>query len=350
MKVTLDRIASATRNARIGPEAILSSTVPAEEGTVVAVRIHGRKTTYNELEDSHGRMIRLDDGNIVAGVLGSRRALRGYAGHVPEKVEPGDRLHMLNLGGVIGKCTSVNLELGPPFEAEVLGTVLTFPFIGERRGVPATIRDNAVPWADLVGPSAPIVYVAGSCMNSGKTFACGEIIRYLSHKGLKVCGAKLTGVSLLRDILSMQDRGAFKCLSFNDAGVVSTTEKVSVPVARGLLNALNQEKPDCLVVELGDGILGEYGVQAILDDDGLMAPARIHVLCASDPVAAWGCAELYKTRFNRPIGVISGAATDNQVGKDFIEKHIGVRAINARLEYEEIGRHVERALFGSRKG
>ena len=60
-------------------------------------------------------------------------------------------------------------------------------------------------------------------MNAGKTFACGEIIRYLARRGNAVCGAKLTGVSLLRDTLSMVDRGAVKSLSFTDAGVVSTT-------------------------------------------------------------------------------------------------------------------------------
>src|SRR5205823_1099115 len=104
----------------------------------------------------------------------------------------------------------------------------TFPFLGERQGIPATIKANAIPWATTLEKSAPIVYVAGTCMNAGKTFACGEVIRYLTRKGYRVCGAKLTGVSLLRDTLSMVDRGAIKSLSFNDAGVVSTTDAVSM--------------------------------------------------------------------------------------------------------------------------
>lgn len=345
MKVLLDKIASTTRNARISREAILSDEVHAEEGIVVAVRVHGTKTVYNTVEDVHGRMLLLNDGDVLAGVLGSRRALRGYAGSVPPTVKAGDRLHILNLGGVIGQCTSTSLELGPPLQAEVLGMVLSFPYLGERTGVPASIKHGAVPWADKLEKSVPIVYIAGTCMNAGKTFACGEIIRYLTRRGRRVCGAKLTGVSLLRDTLSMNDRGAVKSLSFNDAGVVSTTEAVSVPVAKGLLNALNHEEPDCLVVELGDGILGEYGVQAILDDDELMAPAAAHIVCANDPVAAWGAAELYRERFKRPVHLISGPATDNAVGKDFIEKKIGVRAMNARLEYERLGEFVEKALF-----
>ena len=349
MKVTLDKIASSTRNARVPREVLLSSEVPAKDGTVVAVRVHGQKTTYNTLEDCHGRMIALNDGDIVAGVLGSRRALRGYAGVVPESVKAGDMLDILNLGGVIGRCTSVNLELGKPLKAEVLGTVLSFPHLGERVGVPASIKTAAVPWAKTLDKSAPVVYVSGTCMNAGKTFVCGEIIRWLDKKGYRVAAAKLTGVSLLRDTLSMMDRGAFHALSFNDAGVVSTSDAVSVPVAKGLLNALNKEEPDCLVVELGDGILGEYGVQAILDDAELMGAASLHVLCANDPVAAWGAVELFKNRFKREVGVISGPATDNAVGKEFIEAKIGVRALNARIEHEGLGAFVEDAVFGGTK-
>lgn len=349
MKVTLDKIASATRNAKIPREVLLSKDVPAQEGAVLAVRIHGMKTVYNTLEDCHGRMIGLNDGDIIAGVLGTRRALRGYAGVVPEKISVGDKLDVLNLGGVIGRCTSVNIELGKPLQAEVLGQILSFPHLGERVGVPANIMHGAIPWADKLEPSAPIVYVSGTCMNAGKTFACGEIIRYLDRKGYRVCGGKLTGVSLLRDTMSMVDRGAVKSLSFNDTGVVSTTDKVSVPVAKGIINALNKEEPDCLVIELGDGIMGEYGVQAILHDAELMAAGKTHVVCANDPVAAWGAVELYKHRFKREAGVISGPATDNAVGNTFIESQIGVPAINARIEYERLGAFVEKALFGETK-
>jgi len=41
-------------------------------------------------------------GDLIAGVLGERRALHGYSGVIPERVAPGDILHLLNLGGVIG--------------------------------------------------------------------------------------------------------------------------------------------------------------------------------------------------------------------------------------------------------
>ncbi len=347
-RVRLDKIASSTRNARIGREAVVAGSVRAEEGMVVAARVRGTKARYNTLEDLHGRMIRLDDGDLIAGVLGSRRALRGYAGVVPDRIEPGDRLHLLNLGGVIGRCTSEHLELGPPLEAEILGTVLSFPFLGERRGVPATIREGAVGWADRLEPTAPIVLVAGTSMESGKTHAAGEIIRHLAKRGSRVCGAKLTGVSLLRDRLSMQDRGAFRCLDFTDAGVVSTTDANAVPVAKGLLNALNRERPDVIVVELGDGILGDYGVARILEERELMASTALLVLCANDPVAAWGGVELFRHRFGRDVDLVSGPATDNAVGREFVERKLGIPAANARTDHGRLGLLAEARLVDGR--
>jgi hypothetical protein len=343
-RIRLDKIASSTRNARIGREAVVSDTILAREGVVVAARVRGCKAHYNTLEDLHGRMIRLDDGDVIAGVLGSRRALRGYAGLVPERIEPGDRLHLLNLGGVIGRCTSEHLELGPPLEAEILGTVLSFPVLGERTGVPARIQDGAIEWAERLEPSAPVVYIAGTSMECGKTHAAGEIVRHLAKRGLRICGAKLTGVSLLRDRLSMEDRGAVRCLDFTDAGAVSTSETNAVPLAKGILNALNRERPDAVVVELGDGILGDYGVSNILEDDELMAAAGFVVLCANDPVGAWGGVELFEERFGRRVDVVSGPATDNAVGRDFVERRLGVAAVNARTDSRRLGELVEASL------
>src|SRR5687768_6842121 len=106
MKVLLNKIASGTRNARLPREVTLSDTIVAEEGSIVCVRALDRKNTYGDLEDEHGRMATVNEGDIIAGVLGERRALHGYTGIIPEKIAVGDILHLLNLGGVVGLCTS----------------------------------------------------------------------------------------------------------------------------------------------------------------------------------------------------------------------------------------------------
>jgi hypothetical protein len=331
-KIKLDKIASATRNVSLGSEVTLSDEITAAAGKVVAVRALGRKTTYNEIEDPTGRMVRVDEGDVIAGVLGERRALKGYAGIVPPSIKKGDRLNLLNLGGVIGQCTSVNIELGPPREVEMLGAILTFPFLGERVGVPADVRKDAIPLSSVLSTCAPVIAVAGTCMNAGKTFAASEVVKHLAKRGRRVAAAKLTGVSLRRDTLSMLDRGAFKVLDFADAGAVSTKAGETPQIAKGLLRELDKHQPDAIVVELGDGILGEYGVQDILRDEDFRKHVVAYIMCANDPVAAWGAYRLMKDEFKLEIAVFSGPATDNAVGRDFITRELGVPAINARTD------------------
>ncbi|MCC7290524.1 MAG: hypothetical protein IT449_00520 [Phycisphaerales bacterium] len=333
------------RDVRVAPEIV------AREGFLVAGRVCGTKSVYNQLEDVHGRMVTLHDGDTIVGVLGHRNALHGYSGYVPNAITAGERLQLLNLGGVIGACTSQNPEVGKPFDVEILGAVLTFPAFEDRSGVPAHIGMNAIALRDEPRTDVPVVIVAGTCMNSGKTAAASRLIRYLSRKGLTVGGCKLTGVSLRRDTLSMMDYGAKWAVSFTDAGVVTTSPESSMRVARGLVRHLADAGAQAIVAELGDGILGEYGVQAILGDAALMNAARAIVMCANDPVGSWGAQRVMRERFQLDIDVITGPATDNAVGTGFVERELGLTAINARTHPEEFGAFVaQRAGLGGRSG
>lgn len=329
-RVRLDRISSSTRNAHLAAEVIVGRDIVAAEGYVLAVRLLTDKSSYNTVEDLAGRLVSLRKGDVLAGTLGSRRALRGYAGEVPPHIAVGDTIDVLNLGGVLGRCTSANPDIGPPFAAEVLGAVLAFPALGDRVGHPAHIRDGAIPSSDTLEAGAPVVYVAGTCMNAGKTVAATELVRGLSRRGLRVAAAKLTGVSLMRDTLAMQDAGAVAAVTFNDAGAASTHAGMTVPVAKGLFNHLQRTiRPDVIVAELGDGILGEYGVQDILRDPELAAAGRAWVVAAPDPVGCWGADQLMRNAYGLPITVLTGPATDNQVGRDYIAAALGIPAHNA---------------------
>lgn len=346
-RIRLDRIASSTRNAALAHEVIVGDQIAAAEGYVLAVRLLTDKSTYNEVEDVTGRMVSLRAGDVLAGTLGTRRALRGYAGEVPEAIAVGDTIEVLNLGGILGRCTSINPDIGPPFQAEVLGAVLSFPALGDRVGRPAHIGDRAVPPADELACDIPIVFVVGTCMNSGKTVAATELVRGLARGGLRVAALKLTGVSLMRDALSMRDAGAIEALTFNDAGAASTRAGMTVPVARGLLNRLAAPlgpRPDVIVAELGDGILGEYGVQDILRAPDLSALGAAFIMAAPDPVACWGANELMTHDFGLPITLITGPATDNAVGRDYITGALGLPAHNARRDAEGMVRRVREAL------
>jgi hypothetical protein len=343
--VLLDKIASVTRACGLKREVRVSAEIPCEEGVVVAVRVLNDKSTYSQLELPSGRMAQVKKGDVVAGALGHRHALFGYSGHLPERLAPGDRVHLLNMGGVIGICDSVNPDLGPPFEGEVLGAVLHFPYLGERIGIAARIGGQPL---DLAAPidagGVPVIALVGSCMNCGKTAAACTLVRHLSHGGLTVDGLKATGVSLRRDVLAMEDAGARATALFTDFGVVTTTPANAPALTRTLITRLAAERPDVIVAELGDGLLGAYGVAAILEDPEIRAAFTAVVLAANDPVAAWGGVRMLREQFSVEPVAVTGPATDNQAGTRIIEEALGVPAINARTDGERLAKLVRERL------
>jgi hypothetical protein len=345
-RVTLDKIASAAgRGRKLGPAVDLGFEIPARVGVVVAGRVLNVKTTYNTLEDEHGRMRLLLPGDVVAGMLGFRNALHGYVGHVPDAVAPGDELNILNLGGVIGKCTSFNPDVGRPYRLEIMGAVMHYPTFGEREARPLVLeRSPALDSPRLPDRLPPIVVVVGTAMNAGKTTAVCEVLRHLKRKGKTVAAAKCTGVSLLRDTLEMRDFGAAKIMSFMDMGVVTTAAADGPPVTRAIIAALAEEDPDVILLELGDGILGTYGVAEILSDKGITAALTATVLCASDPVGAWGGVHLLEQRFGIKPCALTGPVSDNKGGTTAVEEEFGVPAHNARRDGEALTDRVLAAL------
>ena len=328
--VVVDKIASVAQHSELGHELRLSTEIPCEEGVLVAVRVLNNKTRYNQLELTSGRMAAVNQGDVVVGALGHRKALRGYSGHLPTNLKVGDTIQLLNIGGVLGICDSANPDVGAPFDCEVLGTVLHFPYLGERIGVPARAGSSQLDEAAVLDTQGvPVVALAGTCMDSGKTAAACAIVGRLRHLGLHVAACKATGVSLRRDILTMEDAGASDTMIFSDLGVVTTTAENGPALTRSLLSGLAKLKPDVIVLELGDGLLGAYGVEAILSDELIRDAFTAVILCANDPVSAWGGARLLRENFSIEPAVVTGPATDNAVGVDQIIERLSIPAINA---------------------
>ena len=337
-KVIVDKIASVAIAAELGREIRISPDIPSEEGVLIAAEVLNNKSRYNTLELTSGRMAQVKRGDVIVGALGHRKALFGYSGHLPGKLAPGDTLQLLNLGGVLGVCDSMNPNLGRPFDCRVLGVVLDFPFLGERIGVPARVAGHAV---DVPSPlnvaGIPVVAFAGTCMDSGKTAAVCAVISRFCQLGLTVDAFKATGVALQRDILVMEDAGARNTGIFSDHGVVCTTSANAPALTRKLLYTLSAETPDAIVFELGDGLLGAYGVEAILMDPEVRSALSAVVLCANDPVGAWGGVKLLRDKYELEPAAITGPATDNQVGIEIIEQRLKVPAANALTHGAELG-------------
>ena len=349
--VVVDKVASVTQACGLSNEVrIATDSIPSEEGVVVVVEVLTNKSTYNTLELTSGRMAKVVKGDIVVGALGHRKALFGYSGHVPPSVQAGDVIQMLNIGGVLGICDSVNPDKGKPFDCRVLGVVLHFPYLGERIGVPARVGHKKLdPEAKLDTHGVPVVALAGTCMEAGKTAAACAVISRMRHRGLIVDAFKATGVSLRRDILAMEDAGARRSAIFTDLGVVTTTRANGPALTRSMLTELSAGKPDAIVFELGDGILGTYGVDAILECPDIREALTGVILSANDPVAAWGGVKLLRERFGIDPCVVTGPSTDNAVGVEIITTQMGVSAFNAMTNGAALGDRVIEAI-GVRAG
>jgi hypothetical protein len=283
-------------------------------------------------------MAKVARGDIVVGALGHRKALFGYSGHIPDSLQPGDVIQMLNIGGVLGICDSATPDKGKPFDCKVLGSVLTFPYLGERIGVTAKTGYKPLDYdAVLNARDVPVVALAGTCMEAGKTAAACAIIARMRHRGLIVDAFKATGVSLRRDILAFEDSGARRTMIFTDLGIVTTTERCGPALTRTMLNEMAAGTPDVIVFELGDGLLGTYGVESILREPDIKAALTAVVLSANDPVAAWGGVKLLRERFGIEPAVVTGPATDNLVGVEIIREQLGVEAFNAVSSPADLG-------------
>lgn len=329
--IDVDKIGSATSPLGLAKTvALVSACESTKAGDVVVVRALTDSATYNMLELPTGRLAKINPGDLLIGVLGRRRALKGFVGDVPPALKSGDQLHLLNMGGVIGYCTGHHSSLGDAIELEVIGLIC------DEAGTVLNIADAALPPRTTLGETAPIVMIAGTSMNSGKTYAATELIKQATRAGLRVAAAKLSGIACLRDTLNMSDHGAIATASFLDCGLPSTVDCADLaPLAKAIIARLNEATPDLIVIELGDGILGGYSVETVFDDFELLEATAALVFCASDYVGAWGGIELLRRR-GVNVDVISGSVTDSRMGEDYIKTHFSVPAANARREGEAL--------------
>jgi hypothetical protein len=335
------KVASVVYRLGLSKEVEVTSELEARSGNAIVVRALNEKRVYSELELENGRMSKIFRGDVLIGALGKRRALRGFAGDVPSRVKVGDTLAVLNRGGVIGGSATAHKDLGVPVACEVLG----MPF---RDGRIANIADARLPEVESLRglELPPIAMVSGSCMETGKTLLLSEVIQELSKGGLALAGGKLTGIACLRDLISMEDHGAAVTASFLDAGHASTaglSGKELVAVARAVIAHLAASRPDLILLELGDGIIGDYGVLEVLKDPEIRAAVQIHIFCAGDLVGAWGGRRFLEEE-GIDIDIFSGPATDNLVGVRYLEREFGKPAINAHRDPEELAARVRRHL------
>src|SRR6266550_5319353 len=147
--VEADKIGSATSPLRLSRSLrVTDASDTPRAGDVVVVRALTDSATYNMLELPTGRLAKVNPGDMVVGVLGRRRALKGFVGDVPATVNAGDQLHLLNMGGVIGSCTGHHSSLSDAIKVAVIGLA------SDEQGRVMNIADAALPVETSLGKTA----------------------------------------------------------------------------------------------------------------------------------------------------------------------------------------------------
>ena len=161
-------------------------------------------------------------------------------------------------------------------------------------------------------------------MSAGKTTTAITVIRRLRRRGLRVAGAKVTGVARYREILAMADAGADPVADFVDAGLPSTIcapEEYEEALST-MLSRLQVGEPDVVVVEAGASPLEPYNVDLAVARLG--DHVRFTILCASDPYAVVGVASAFGVRPD----LVAGRATSTIAAIELCRRLAGAECLN----------------------
>lgn len=328
-RISVDKFSSTTKNIPLANPVKVEATTAVNVGDIVVVEALSENPNYPNIELKTGELSSVKNGDIIAGVIGTRQALRGFVGYAPFKIKEKEELSILNMGGVIGRYISGAPGLGEPVKVKYLGVAK----LGSKL---VNMKDYALKPSPFLNPSKPIMLIVGTCMNVGKTVCATSIVKRFSDAGYKVASAKLSGVGALKDLKKMQDAGAVKTLSFIDAGFPSTIDAVDFPdCINGIINDLNKQNPDLIVAELGDGILGHYNVDTVLLNRNFMELVAGVCLCATDLVAVYGAKKILNDLGVR-VNCISGPVTDTTAGTSYIESQFGIPACNTFTEGDKL--------------
>ena len=309
MKISANKIGSILKNVKLNKRLLISKKIECTLGSLVAVKVLKVNQKYNKLELFNGRQVVLTEGDIVIGSLGNRMASSGMTGYIPKTLNPFDRIHILNLGGLLGICKDFNVLLGGPTECEVIGSIVNNK--NKKLNINQFKKINIT---NKLKTKKPVIAVLGTGIDSGKTTVSAFMIRVLKSYFKNVNACKLAGSAAQKDLYSFEDNGADKVYDFVDVGLPSTNNiksKIIINAAKSIINQTSKNA-DIIFAELGDGLHGEYGTKDIINDKEIQKIIKVYIICALDiPGAVIIIENLKKMKIKNSYLIISGPLTNN---------------------------------------
>lgn len=223
--------------------------VSPKPGDLVLARVEklGQHKTLHLVD---GRRRTLFEGDELIAVYGNRYAPDQFEAEVPDSL---DACHLVASGGVIARALSWHNRMSGPTRVRPIGLIAQM-----RDSRIVNVADGAEPFESPQGPVAtPVIAIAGTAMNAGKTTTAAYLTRGMRLAGLRVGYAKVTGTGAGGDPWLIRDAGACPVLDFTDIGHVSTyrieLEQVET-ICRRLIHRLQIAGVDLIILEIADGL------------------------------------------------------------------------------------------------
>ncbi|HEV2150643.1 MAG TPA: hypothetical protein VGR37_24810 [Longimicrobiaceae bacterium] len=258
---------------------VLSVIDRPREGDLVIARALSSEGAYRQMEDPSGREVRLYQGDVVVGVLGTRKSGTNLVSIVPAgPLCAGDVVELAAVGGLLGTVTfTPRYYGGRALPMEVVG------FFSLGGGVAANLREGQCvpPAPEGSAPDGAPVFVTGSSAEAGKTTFVCEAIQAIRQDapGLRVAAIKACGTGRLRDLLRYADAGAHYVTDFVEAGWPSTYN-LDPDTYRSVLEELVDaaaRRADVVFVEMGGDLL-EAGAPTAVEVAGRRAAPMVYVV------------------------------------------------------------------------
>lgn len=279
---------------------LVEEGIEPRSGDLVLARVASiGQHTRIELPDGRRSHLYVGDHIIVA--YGNRYAPDQFEAEVPSDL---DECHLVAGGGIASRLINKHVGVKGPTRIKPLGLLAD---AGQR---PFNLSDWKIKSRSIPNQLPPVLVVAGTAMNSGKTTTAARLIKGLQRAGKRVGAAKVTGTGAGVDVWQMRDAGAVEVVDFTDAGHASTymlapneVEKVFVQ----LLSHLGGQQLDAIVVEVADGVLQAETAELLASSAFSFYCDRL-LFAASDAMGAvagvqWLCAK------GLDVCAVSGALT-----------------------------------------
>jgi hypothetical protein len=263
---------------------------------------------HSSLENKSGRIHNIHNDTKALFVFGNRYAPDYYEGFVPDQML--DEVDLLARSGLIGLVKTKSSVVKDPTRVKILG------YVCDQTGSILNTRTfSLIKPKNMVKtePRARMSLVCGTAMNSGKSRAAAACCWTLSSLGYGVRASKITGTASLKDILHMNDAGAYPYTDFTYLGYPSTymlSEMELLDIFNCLdLKYANNPK-NFWVVELADGII-QRETALLLKSPAVRTRIDKLIFCANDAFGGIGGLTILREEFGLIPDALSGICSSS---------------------------------------